>query len=78
MNKNSQQPVAPCGMHLLFKYECPSCHRTTDVDAPSQPGVIRCMWCGNRFPVIPVDPYVTDYIRLMTCDGKAAADPDYL
>ncbi len=78
MAGRTQQPVAPSGMHLYFSYECPSCHRPTDVESPSQPGVIRCAWCGSRFPIIPVDPYVTDYVRIMTCDGKAAADADYL
>ena len=78
MNRKAQEPVPPCGMHVLFEYECPHCHRPTDVNAPSQPGIIRCVWCGNRFPIIPVDPYVKDYFRLMTCDGRAAADPDYL
>ena len=80
MDKNSSamEPVTPSGMHILLDYECPHCHRSSPVNAPSQPSLMRCPWCGTRFPIIPIDPYLMQYLRIMTCDGKATSDPDFL
>jgi len=71
-------PVAPCRLTLVFSYECPHCHEELPVGAPTKPAVIRCPVCGKKFPIIPVDECVVDYISLMTDGGRAAANPDFL
>ena len=48
-------PVAPCGLTLVFYYECPHCQEKIPVGAPTQPAVIRCPMCGKKFAIIPVD-----------------------
>ena len=69
-------PVAPCGLTLVFYYECPHCQEKIPVGAPTQPAVIRCPMCGKKFAIIPVDGYLEQYVEIMTDGGKAAANPN--
>lgn len=71
-------PVAPCGLTLVFYYECPHCQEKIPVGAPTQPAVIRCPMCVKKFAIIPVDGYLEQYVEIMTDGGKAAANPEYL
>ena len=59
-------PVAPCGLTLVFYYECPHCQEKIPVGAPTQPAVIRCPMCGKKFAIIPVDGYLEQYVEIMT------------
>lgn len=71
-------PAVPVGLTLLFHYMCPHCHRAVPLDAPTQAAMVFCPHCTRRFPIVPVDESIVNFIRVMTDDGRAAADQNYL
>lgn len=72
-----QQPVVPIGMDLLFYYPCPSCKHPVSVLAMVHPGMAECGHCAQRFPIMPVDERIVQYIKIMLANGKAAIDLDF-
>ncbi len=71
-------PAVPVGMDIVIHYICPHCRRRIRVPAPTQPGTIACPQCRHRFPIVPADERTLAFIRIMTADGAAAANPDFL
>lgn len=71
-------PVAPVGMTMIFHYACPFCRRTVPLDTPTQATMVFCPHCTRRFPIIPVDESVVHFIRIMTDDGRGAANQEYM
>lgn len=71
-------PVAPDSLELLFIYSCPHCGQRIPVSAPTQPAMLPCPACHKSFPIVPVDERGLRFIRLMTNNGRAAVDPDFL
>ncbi|MDL2280182.1 hypothetical protein LJC15_05960 [Desulfovibrio sp. OttesenSCG-928-G11] len=78
MSRRPVAPVKPSGMELVFFYHCPYCRRELPLVAPPQPAMIACDACRQSFPIVPVDEYSVQFVKLMLGDGKAAIDPDYL
>ncbi|MDR1857175.1 MAG: hypothetical protein LBR22_08490 [Desulfovibrio sp.] len=76
--KTHIEPVPPDGMEILFFYQCPHCNRHVPVVNPIEPNMIVCEHCAKRFPIIPVDDSVLNYIRIMLAGGKAASSPDFI
>ena len=72
------RPVAPEGMELLFFYPCPYCGRRVPVVSPTQAAMLPCDACKKPFPILPVDERGLRFIRIMTHNGQAAVDPDFL
>lgn len=72
------EPVTPSGMTVVFYYDCPACKAHLPMQAPTQPAVLTCPNCGQRFPIVPVDEATLQFMQIMTDDGRAAANPDYL
>ncbi len=70
-------PVAPCGLELLFFYACPFCGRKVALLSPTQPALAECDACGKPFPILPVDARSVHYIKLMLANGRAAVDADF-
>lgn len=77
-NKKPINPVKPSGMELICFYPCPFCSRDVPIVAPLSPGMIRCDACTKEFPVVPVDERSVRFFKLMTGNGKAAVDSDFL
>lgn len=77
-NNKPVQPVAPCGMEMLFLYRCPHCGRKTAIIAPTQPSLTQCEACGMQFPLLPVDEHTVRFFKTMLADGQAAVDPDFV
>ena len=73
-----QTPVAPEAMEIVFFYACPKCKRHVPRINPIEATVAVCDSCGATFPIVPVDEYDLQYVRIMFGNGKAAADPDFL
>ena len=65
-------------MELVFFYACPYCQRELPLVAPTQPTMITCDMCRQSFPIVPVDEYSVQFVKLMLADGQAAIDPDYM
>jgi hypothetical protein len=72
------EPVKPVGLELVTIYPCPYCERKVPLLAPTKPGMGQCDACGKRFPLVPVDGRCVEFLKAMTCGGKANIDPDYL
>ncbi len=72
------KPVAPCGMELIFVYECPHCGQKNALIAPFNPSSVKCEQCRNVFPVLPVNERGVQYVKLMMGNGYSAVDLDYL
>jgi hypothetical protein len=77
-NTKPLEPVKPVGLELISIYPCPFCERRVPMMAPTTPGMGQCDSCQRRFPVVPVDARCVDFLKTMTCGGKANIDPDYL
>ena len=75
--KNLMRPVPPMGITIEFHYQCSKCGTIYSIPEPREPINVRCMKCGNRFPIVPVDECTINFIHLITNEGKAAADPDF-
>ncbi|MBQ7617525.1 MAG: hypothetical protein IJS50_01495 [Desulfovibrio sp.] len=73
-----QAPVLPEAMEVIFFYPCPGCGRHIPRVNPIEATIAICDGCGQTFPIVPVDEFGLQYIRIMLCNGKAAADPDFL
>ena len=71
-------PVAPEGMELVFFYPCPACGRHVPRVNPVEVSMAVCDNCGKSFPIIPVDEYTLQYIRIMLANGAAAGDLDFM
>ena len=71
-------PVAPDGMEIIFFYQCPRCGRHVPRVNPIEAAMAVCDSCGLSFPIIPVDEYGLQYIRIMLNNGKSAVDPDFM
>ena len=71
-------PVAPDGMELIFFYQCPRCGRHVPKANPIEATMAVCDSCGQSFPIIPVDEYTIQYIRIILNNGAAAIDSDFL
>ena len=65
-------------MELVFFYTCPYCQRELPLVSPQHPTIISCDICRQSFPIVPVDEYSVQFVKLMLADGKAAIDPDYM
>ena len=77
-NKKPLTPVQPAGMEIICFYPCPFCEREVPMMAPSQPAMVRCDACGKDFPIVPVDERGIRFFKIITANGKAAVDPDFL
>ncbi|BBD07852.1 hypothetical protein [Desulfovibrio ferrophilus] len=71
-------PVKPAGMEIICFYTCPFCERDVPMMAPTQPTMARCDSCQNNFPVVPVDERGIRFFKMMTANGRAAVDSDFL
>ena len=71
-------PVAPDGMEIVFFYPCPFCGRHVPRANPVEVTMALCDNCNRNFPIIPVDEYSLQYIRIMLAGGQAAADLDFM
>jgi hypothetical protein len=40
--------------------------------------MVACDVCRQSFPIVPVDEYSIQFIKLMLANGQAAIDPDYM
>ena len=78
MSPRPVAPVKPMGMELVFFYSCPFCRRELPLVAPAQPTMITCEMCRQSFPIVPVDEYTVQFVKLMLADGPAAIDSDFL
>jgi transcription elongation factor Elf1 len=78
MPRRPVAPVKPASMELVFFYTCPYCQRELPLVSPQQPTMISCDMCRQSFPIVPVDEYSVQFVKLMLADGKAAIDPDYM
>ena len=78
MARRPVAPVKPIAMELVFFYSCPYCRRELPLVAPPQPIMVNCDVCRQAFPIVPVDEYSVQFVKLMLGDGPAAIDPDYL
>lgn len=72
------KPVAPCGMEVIFLYECPHCGQKNALISPINPSSVKCEHCRNIFPVLPVNERSIQYVKLMMGNGYSAVDLDYL
>ncbi|MBQ7456449.1 MAG: hypothetical protein IJS54_02385 [Desulfovibrio sp.] len=73
-----QQPVLPEAMEIMFFYPCPQCGRHVPRVNPIEATVLRCDNCGFTFPIVPVDEYGIQFIRIILGNGKAAVDSDFI
>ncbi len=71
-------PVKPSGIEIICFYTCPFCGRDVPVMAPTQPTMARCEACSGEFPIVPVDERSIRFFKLITANGKAAVDSDFL
>ncbi|MBQ7738444.1 MAG: hypothetical protein IJT59_02155 [Desulfovibrionaceae bacterium] len=71
-------PVAPEGMEIIFFYPCPACGRHVPRANPIEVTLAVCDNCGKSFPIIPVDEYSLQYIRIILANGRATADLDFM
>lgn len=78
MSSRPVAPVKPIGVELVFFYPCPFCKRELPLVAPPQPTMITCDVCRQSFPIVPIDEYSVQFVKLMLADGPAAIDPDYM
>lgn len=76
--KKPLTPVKPAGMEIICFYNCPHCSRDVPLMAPTQPTMARCDGCGQDFPVVPVDERDIRFFKMMTSNGRAAVDSDFL
>jgi uncharacterized Zn finger protein len=76
--KKPVTPVHPSGMELICFYPCPFCDREVPLVSPTQPAMVRCDGCGKDFPIVPVDERGVRFVKIMTGNGRAAVDPDFL
>lgn len=72
------EPVSPEGMEIVFFYPCPLCGRHVPRVNPIEATMAVCDGCGASFPIIPVDEFGLQFIRIMLHSGKAAVDSDFL
>ncbi len=77
-NAKPLTPVLPEAMEIIFFYPCPKCGRHVPRVNPIEATVAVCDSCGQSFPIVPVDEYGMQYIRIMLSNGKAAVDSDFL
>lgn len=78
MSQRPLEPVKPSSMELVFFYTCPHCHRELPTFAQIQPTLLMCETCGQHFPIVPVDEYTVQFIKVVLDNGPAAIDPDFL
>ena len=78
MSRRPVAPVKPLSVELVFFYACPYCQRELPLVSPPQPTMITCDVCRQSFPIVPVDEYSVQFVKLMLADGQAAIDPDYM
>lgn len=78
MSRRPVAPVKPISVELVFFYACPYCQRELPMVAPSQPTMVTCDMCRQSFPIVPIDEYSVQFVKLMLADGQAAIDPDYM
>jgi len=71
-------PVKPSGLEVIYLYPCPFCGRQVPLVAPVKPTVAECDACRQRFPVVPADEKTVRFVKLMTANGNAGIDPDYV
>ena len=78
MKHKPVSPVPPDGMEIIFFYSCPNCGRHVPRVNPIEATMAVCDNCGTSFPIIPVDEYGIQFIRIMLHGGKSAVDSDFL
>ena len=78
MARRPVPPVKPTSMELVFFYPCPYCRRELPLVAPAQPAMITCDVCRQSFPIVPIDEYSVQFVKLLLADGPAAIDQDYM
>lgn len=71
-------PVKPVNMELIFLYPCPYCGREVPLISPTAPAMAQCDVCRKTFPIVPVDTRTIQYLKLVTANGQASIDPDFL
>ncbi|MBQ7606613.1 MAG: hypothetical protein IJU76_01330 [Desulfovibrionaceae bacterium] len=77
-NAKPLSPVLPEVMEIVFFYPCPHCGRHVPKVNPIEATVAVCDNCKQSFPIVPVDEYGLQYIRIMLGNGKAAVDSDFI
>jgi hypothetical protein len=78
MSRRPVAPAKPVSVELVFFYVCPYCQRELPLVSPPQPAMIACDVCQQSFPIVPVDEYSVQFVKLMLANGQAAIDPDYM
>ncbi|NCC24842.1 MAG: hypothetical protein EOM25_06550 [Deltaproteobacteria bacterium] len=71
-------PVRPEKMEIIFIYPCPFCGHKVPILAPTESCMIRCDGCHRSFPGAPVDGLNLRFLKVMTDEGRACVDQDYL
>ncbi len=71
-------PVLPSRMEISFQYQCPFCGVGVRILRPIQPVLVNCPACSGTFPIAPVNESDLNFFRIMTADGKACVQIDYL
>ncbi|EGJ51598.1 hypothetical protein [Desulfocurvibacter africanus] len=71
-------PVMPVNMEIIFLYPCPYCGREVPLISPTSPAMAQCDVCRKTFPIVPVDARTIQYLKLVTANGQASIDPDFL
>lgn len=70
--------VYPGGMEIIFHYRCPHCTTNVRVPPTDKSITITCPHCHGRFPIVPVDDATVKFIQVITLNGAAAAQQNYL
>lgn len=81
MAKNIVKPVSPVlpeAMEIVFFYPCPQCGRHVPRTNPIEATVIVCDNCAFSFPIVPVDEYALQYLRIILSNGKSVVDSDFM
>lgn len=65
-------------MELIYLYPCPHCKREVPLISPTRPDRVRCDACGRTFPIVPIHERSNRFVKLMTANGLAAVDPDFM
>ncbi|MBO4369258.1 MAG: hypothetical protein J5803_04065 [Desulfovibrio sp.] len=77
-SKKPIEPVLPDAMEVVFFYACPRCGRHVPRVNPVEATLAVCEGCGLSFPIVPVDEYGLQFVRIILGNGRAAVDSDFL
>ncbi len=71
-------PVLPSRVEIAFQYQCPFCSTGVRILHPVQPVIVKCPRCHEAFPIAPVSEKDLAFFHILTSDGRACVQMDYL